>query len=581
MERSTTRKRSAKRGQFDQFGYPRVRHQLNDTLVTSYLSAIDTPRALAVWLLYVNGEHRQLLELPFDPLWYLESDYKGFRSDYAATCFLSKADFLDTAIDKTAVALEKSRAAEKQCATTNERVTRFTPGGYSYPGLLDKAIPAIQGEVGRVLGKFDSNELFEGCDFGPGVTLSLGGKFTDRAYKFHFENGITRDLYDLVGYAARAAYPSWDTWAEVPPRVTGNRVTFVPKNAKTDRSIAVEPGLNLFFQKGLGSMIRRRLLRHGINLNDQGKNQILARRAYAERLATIDFSAASDTISSEVVRLLVTDPSWFNTLNACRSKFGSFPGDPCPTRWKKFSSMGNGFTFELESLIFYAVAKTAVLDQGGSRKDLLNVSVYGDDVILPSFAAARFMELSSLLGFTVNTEKSYVDGCFYESCGKHYFSGIDVTPIYLKTRVDSVSSTYRVHNAVRRLAQRWAVVGCDKRFESLCSRCVSSTPRAWQYRIPDGVGDGGFISNFDEATPTAAKTLARYRGWEGYIYRHVVDRPKGQSFDGRGLLLSRLRQIGVTDDQLSNSTTVRHRTNARKTTSVSTRWIDLGPWLTG
>lgn len=64
-------------------------------------------------------------------------------------------------------------------------------------------------------------------------------------------------------------------WSRVFKIVPGNRIAFVPKNAKTERSIAIEPTMNLFLQLGVDGYIRKRLKRWDIDLDSQEKNQIL------------------------------------------------------------------------------------------------------------------------------------------------------------------------------------------------------------------------------------------------------------------------------------------------------------------
>jgi hypothetical protein len=50
-----------------------------------------------------------------------------------------------------------------------------------------------------------------------------------------------------------------------------SKVRVVPKNAKTDRTICIEPDLNIFVQLGIGAVIRERLKAYGLDLNTQVK----------------------------------------------------------------------------------------------------------------------------------------------------------------------------------------------------------------------------------------------------------------------------------------------------------------------
>lgn len=137
----------------------------------------------------------------------------------------------------------------------------------------------------------------------------------------------------------------------------GNKVTTVPKNSKTDRVIAIEPLMNMYVQKGIGGAIRHSLRSVGINLNDQTSNQRLAREGSLQgKLATVDLSSASDSVSLLLVEELLP-PDWVAAIKLCRSPCGVLP-DGSVINYQKVSSMGNGFTFELESLIFWAACSS-------------------------------------------------------------------------------------------------------------------------------------------------------------------------------------------------------------------------------
>jgi hypothetical protein len=116
-------------------------------------------------------------------------------------------------------------------------------------------------------------------------------------------------------------------------------------------------------------------------------------------------------------------------MDKFRSPEGLVDGETW-TRWEKYSTMGNGFTFELETLLFLALALHVCGCLGLETK---NVSVFGDDVIIPKKAYPLFKELSTLIGFTVNSKKSHADDRFRESCGVHYYEQCDTKPLYIKT----------------------------------------------------------------------------------------------------------------------------------------------------
>jgi hypothetical protein len=204
----------------------------------------------------------------------------------------------------------------------------------------------------------------------------------------------------------------------------------VPKDWKTHRTIAMEPAINLYFQEALDRLIRKKLRSWSIDLNDQSGNQRLAiRGSLTGMLATIDLSAASDTLSFELVRFILPT-EWFELMCRTRVSFYKLRRHVTKKRpvnkirhYEKFSSMGNALTFSLETLIFAALMRAT-----GST----TTTAYGDDLIVDSQKAELAIGLLKFAGFTPNAEKSYFTGPFRESCGVDVYSGEAITPIYLR-----------------------------------------------------------------------------------------------------------------------------------------------------
>lgn len=586
----------------------RVPHQQTDVTIYQLLSSIDTPRSLTVWMLYNYGDHDQLTSLGIEPAHYTHG--MVFRDDYVATNLLAKASFLETSFDRKKVAFEKFEQFESLCRHTNQRFRNpsLDPlNNGSNVWLHNATIRKIQ----QVLGDFDCEELVDDANWGPGVSTLIKGHEVSGYNKFSAERGITRDLYALVKPWFSTAYPLWhdhlsrefgESWECFQ---AGNKIVTVPKNSKTDRVIAVEPGLNLWFQKAVGSMIRRRLRRFGIDLNDQSRNASLARSSSSDNsLATVDFSSASDSIASSVVEEFIPH-RWFLLLNSCRSKVG-IDSSGSIRKWEKFSSMGNGFTFELESLLFYAAAMAVVEYMGVDDR---TVSVFGDDVILPGSCIELYTSFCEYLGFRVNTDKSFSDGQFRESCGAHYFDGVDCKPVFLKERLSNVETVYKLANGIRLLAHRSGHSDfCDAKYSGCWSHLVERVPESLRIMVPTTAGDVGFISNFDEARPTRA----RY-GIEGYYYRSLASIGVTRKGDGQGLILAQLRRLGsgsncfdpdgsqraysfimknrritpkainylLRPDIISSgeSYTLRGRVRRQVVKSLVARWYNLGPWL--
>lgn len=558
----------------------RVNPGVTSEAISAFLQSLDCPRSLAVEILFRNGEFSQLANLECNP-----SEYENahlFRDAYAATKFLSKYKGLKSpGLDLDRVAKEKFEKFETLCKRTNARFRNLGKVD-SFFGPTVQLHLAVQRKIQKILGDFSFEELVEVSSWGPGASTTIKSRDASASNKFLCETGITRDLYALLFPEGswsifEGSYPLWASHlrsvGSFPNFQVGNKVVTVPKDATTNRVIAIEPGINIWFQLGIGKILRRRLSRFGLDLRYQERNQHLAYLSSISGLnATVDFSSASDSISLELVRELLP-PRWFSLMDSCRSHFGQVDGSS--KKWEKFSSMGNGFTFELETLIFYATALCCAEYLDISLHDSGEcVSAYGDDVIIPCRCLPLFSTMAEFYGFLINPKKTHHLFQFRESCGAHYHSGIDVKPIYLKDILSSVQTVYRFANNIRRLAHRFlSKEACDVRFKNVFDDLVSRVPKSLRFRVSEGLGDGGFIHNFDESTPSRAR-----HGYEGYYVTCVIDTAIMREDDSVGLLLARLWSSST--KEMRNSVPLRGRTRSRLHRRFLVRqWYDLGPWL--
>lgn len=262
-------------------------------------------------------------------------------------------------------------------------------------------------------------------------------------------------------------------WYKIVP---GSRLETVPKSYKTDRVIMIEPDGNMLLQKGVGNCIRKRLRRYGVNLNSQTYNQKLALAGSRDgSLGTIDLSAASDSVTLAILRILLPE-DWYSLVWALRSHYYFLDG-----KWHKMvkcSSMGNGFTFELESLVFFCLTRAVV--------DLLKptdrrIAIFGDDIIVASSVCGALESVLNRCGFLLNKEKSFWRGPFRESCGKHYHAGADVTPVYMKSSLECLSQRYRLYNQVR----MWAGGEFyDRRYAQVLDSILATIPLRDRCQVP-------------------------------------------------------------------------------------------------
>lgn len=409
-----------------------------------------------------------------------------FKVDYGIYSLLKKWKGWNTRIKPKNRAFAAWLAAEQKCFKTNERISRP-----DQPLAALKLISEVQRKIIEVIGNAPPSDIFSECRWGNGATSSLRRSeasiaqkqtsvlsITPRAER-HFAKVIKDDLWETVlpGYSY----------------ARGNRGVMVPKTAKTDRPIAAEPSGNSFLQQGIGRYLRICLKKSGVDLNLQSVNQNLAFAALVDGLATIDLSSASDTLALEVVRLLLP-PAWFDLLFDIRSPCTTWDGKTF--HLSKFSSMGNAFTFELESLIFWAISKVTV-NMTVKADSIKTVSVYGDDIIVPQACSVAVINSLEYFGFIVNWDKSYLSGSFYESCGRQYFDLEDVTPPYQKEVVGtSLYELVRLHNRLFRWGMRIGMkyvldaLVIVKKFTKLHHPKLKFLPS-----IPVGsVSDQGFLS---------------------------------------------------------------------------------------
>lgn len=430
----------------------------------------DTPVSLGMWLRFKYGEFRQLVEKDINPADYTSAD--AFYRDYVVTKYLSKYVGLPTGIDLDATAKAAWEAAELQCKQTNISLRELQSAAHA-DQTVESVIATARWKIGTLLGGMSWMKALEGCRWGPGATFTLKGTNATVVDKIRLSPvDVTVRALPLL----KAVIESDPHWVSAMLRtevvgpvsllpvcfeiVPGCRGTLVPKSAKTHRSIAIEPTGNIFLQLGVGRYFRRCLKRVGVDLNDQTRNQALAQQgSLTGSLVTLDLKAASDTVSTELVHLLFPT-NVANLLDLLRSPNISWKKGTW-RKLEKFSSMGNGFTFELESLIFWALTDSC-RKVVGCREP---IGIYGDDIVCSARVAPLLTEVLRVCGFSLNQEKSHVTGHFRESCGSHYWAGCDVTPIYQKENPDSLPELYRAANRLYRAYLR----GYDDQYDRISS----------------------------------------------------------------------------------------------------------------
>lgn len=433
-------------------------------------------------------------DLPFNYFGY-GSDSASFRIDYLLYNLYRKYSHFDLNIDRRAVALSSFLQSEERCKELNTNGYTLRAGSeisqFDCVTLMNRARRKIEYIIGT---EPDEDAIRELCSYSGGASVKHRRTQSHQYYKFAETPHVTLNALELWRrWTKDTLYETLHPTVEIATNANG---FFVPKSSKTDRFINIEPHGNMFLQKGIGSYIRRALRKVNINLNDQTINQQHAYTGSVDgSLATIDLSAASDSISLRLVRdLLPWD--WYVLLLEARSEICKIDGE-C-YELEKISSMGNGFTFELESMIFYALS-SAVVELYGTTS---TVSVYGDDIIVPSDCATKLRDLLYFVGFETNSSKSFWDGEFRESCGKHYYRGVDVTPFYVKESLSTNQQICLFANNLRKWAAGTGDI-CDPRAKRAYGKIRKSLPKFLQRpALPADGGDNALQGTFSECSPT-------------------------------------------------------------------------------
>jgi len=190
---------------------------------------------------------------------------------------------------------------------------------------------------------------------------------------------------------------------------------------------------------------RDNLLQRLIGFDNQTPNQEMARQGSADgRTATLDLSDASDRVSNQLVREMVSQwPHLHRAIDATRSRRADVPGHGV-IRLSKYASMGSALCFPVEAMVFTTLIFLGIersLNTTMTRKDIRSLSdlvrVYGDDLIVPVEHVHTIVQTLEHFGARVGLSKSFWTGKFRESCGKEYFNGFDVSIVKVRQALPS------------------------------------------------------------------------------------------------------------------------------------------------
>lgn len=299
----------------------------------------------------------------------------------------------------------------------------------------------------------------------PGPGSVRGADCTSNISKiFESTISVTGDNPDHLIRLYRAALSETGEWADAEmyrfrkfgfELVDGNKAFCVKKNAEISRMCCTEASLNLLMQMAYGEFIELRVREYfGFDLSTQPaiNSELTRRGSLGHGFDTTDMVSASDSIwLNRVDRLL--DYSFLKQgLFDTRAAMTVLP-DGTKVELNMISTMGNGYTFPLQTAIFAAAVK-ATYDLMGIPwvvEGVRQAGVFGDDIVTHSRATLFLHKMLAKLGFEVNDAKSFHTGAFRESCGTDYWRGTNVRGVYIQT----LETPQHVYSAFNRLA-RWS-----------------------------------------------------------------------------------------------------------------------------
>lgn len=540
-----------------------VPHELRKVAAKLYRCFPQSPIATQALKMLEAGDGDGLVQLKVDPRTY--RDPEAYFIDAQCASFLRKFEGIVTTIDKRQAAVDKWWLAEKQCKRTNLRLEwLLNDDDFGYAGMhpepeskerISEFFRDVRKTIRSWIGLGPSlSRLRASCKFGPGTTFELQSQKATLPDKMAFVPTMTKTTPMWVP-ASLLAGTAWFNCQEVfGPEIQttrGNRFTTVPKDGTTDRGIAIEAGLNVYVQLGIGNCLRDELRqRTGWDLNDAADiHRSVAQQASRSReFATLDLQSASDTVAKTLVRALLPH-RWLTLMEAVRSTYTFLDG-----KWvelEKFSSMGNGYTFELETIIFAALSHVMSVKHGYDGGLGRDIFTFGDDIIVRETVVKDLVAVLQYCGFSLNENKSFWgDIPFRESCGADFFNGTDVRPYFQKGNLYGPRNLVALANGLFKVRKRLALLGlasCDASHRAVLDLLPKEVrvlrgpvdlgdivihdddPETWRVRIRDGIRQLKVIS-----APRPRKVAwAHFHPEVVYacaLYGSKQDHPKGWSW---------------------------------------------------
>lgn len=408
------------------------------------------------------GSVREYRELRFPPLADV-LDIPSYKAIYQLKNLFSRYTATDDII-----------TSEQRVSNTmlkyEENLIHVNTARYYDSPLLRPVIRVARRKIREILGILDIAEVFDLARFGR--RASVGVPYLESYIDRKMDPSATRSPWGaetlwslaITGDPVLKAYLKYrkilkdkepgKTRRDPPIYVDRLRLSLVAKKFDKLRGVMPYPTVDTYLSLGIGGVMVQRLMEHGLDLSRAQSlhRWLVAKMSVDRKSVTMDLSGASDCITRQLVRLLLPC-KWWALLKKFYFKKVVTP-DGRVVHTETFAGMGCGFTFPLQTLIFYCLIEAV--------KELVPVTgktyVYGDDCIFPTRAYPYVERVFEGLGLKINRDKTFVTRYFRESCGEDCYRGTSVRPFQPEGSTVELSGTagsaylYKLLNG---LLSRW------------------------------------------------------------------------------------------------------------------------------
>lgn len=433
--------------------------------------------------------------------------------------------------------------------------------------------------VKQILGAYDPEEHAKCCQFGSranrGVPLTdsyLDVKVarpsgSDRHLKWFIQH-LNGD--DILRQACKVKLPEGSVHAKCQPFEVFEdlALTAVPKSWKAGRIICPNSVIGAFHSYGLGLLIAKALRAAGLDISKLPvRHGHKARKASKNRkFVTTDLSKASDSFIYELVAWLCPRP-WLRALKHGRIRHVSYKGRKIQLR--SFMAMGIGYTFPLQTLLFYAIIK-AIQNLLGLDYD---ISVYGDDLIYHRSIHDHVVTILGNLNFSVNTDKTFVHQSFRESCGQDFYRGVDVRPFqpeFVGCELKGRKLSAFLYKTVNGLTRRWDPVEIPRTYWYLQKLIIDCDGLI--YQVPMSFPDYAGVK------VSEPQTSWFHVPWSPVVWKQDIHPKTGKLVQGGVCQFRHLVEVPGDRKVLSLNAYYWswHRNKAQESVENKLPWINLG-----